>query len=336
VTAAPGGLTQAGSNARLTIKGSDATDTAGGGNAAGTTVSPTGTLTPQDMLFRNVAARDLHLKASAPVIDKGGAQVAGESDRDLEGRPRVTGAASDVGADEFSHSAPAAVIKADRTQIRQGETVAFDATGSNDVDGPIARYAFDFGDGSPAQESTTGIVSHQFTKTGTFTSPKGGSKLKLFDVKSRRTALKPVRGRDRTRTTTTTTLRKVLLTGTATDEAGVRLVELSLRRVSVTHDRPKVGRTTRITTARKRPARTAATRGVTPSGCTLLDSKAKRFVGRPCDEPVFFTVAITDGKFAYRLKKSTAYRVGSYLLSARAIDADAIASAPATSAFRLR
>ncbi len=368
VTAAAGGLTQTGSSARLTVKGSDTTDAAGGTEAAGTTVTGAITRTPDDALFRNVAARDLHLKASAPVIDKGGAQAAGESDKDFEGQPRVTGAASDTGADEFSNSAPVAVLTADSSQVREGETVAFDASGSRDPDGPIARYAFNFGDGSPAQESTTGKVSHQFAKAGTYTvvvgvldgfgapgiartvvtvtdgtppavaitSPKGGAKINLFNVKVRRKALKPVRGRKRTRTTMTTTLRKILLTGTAADASGVRLVELSLRRVSVTANKAKVGTVTKTVTARRATAKKATPRAVTPARCVFLDAKAKRFVTRSCGKPLFFTVAVKDGKFAFRLKRDVAYRLGSHVLSARATDANGVASAPATSAFRLR
>lgn len=368
VTAAAGGLTQTGSSARLTVKDSDTTDAAGGTEAAGTTVTGAITRTPDDALFRNVAARDLHLKASAPVIDKGGAQAAGESDKDFEGQPRVTGAASDTGADEFSNSAPVAVLTADRSQVREGETVAFDASGSRDPDGPIARYAFNFGDGSPAQESTTGKVSHQFAKAGTYTvvvgvldgsgapgiartvvtvtdgtppavaitSPKGGAKIKLFNVKVRRKALKPAGGRKRTRITTTTALRKVLLTGTAADASGVRLVELSLRRVSVTRSKAKVGTTTKTVTARRATVKKATARAVTLKRCVFLDAKAKRFVTRACGKPLFFLVAVKNGKFAFRLKKDVAYRLGSYVLSAGATDANGIASAPATSAFRLR
>jgi len=362
VTAAAGNVTQTGSSARLTIKDSDTTDAAGGTDAAGTTVSGT-TTTADDALFRNAAARDLHLKATAPVVDKGGAQVAGESDRDFEGQPRVTGAASDLGADEYVNTPPVAALKADRTQVKQGETVAFDAAGSTDIDGPITRYAFVFGDGSPTEESATGKVSHRFTKAGTFnvlvgvldgagagglaqltvtvtdgtaptvaiTSPKGGAKIKLFNVKVRRQALRPVRGRKRTRTTRTTTLRKVLFTGTASDEAGVRLVELSVRRVKVTKSGAKVGRAIKTVTAKRRTAK-AAQAGT----CTFLDLKAKKFAGRPCGKPIFFTVAFTKGKFAFKLKKDVAYRLGSYVLSARATDAGGVVSAPVTTAFTLR
>lgn len=92
--------------------------------------------------------------------------------------------------------------------------------------------------------------------------------------------------------------------------AGVRRVELSLRRVSLTRSRARPGRATKIVTARG--------------------------AGRPCPKPIFFTVAIEDGKCAFRLRKDIAYRLGSYVLSARATDVNGVTSAPATSTFRLR
>lgn len=371
VAAAAGNQTQAGSSARLTVKDSDTTDNSGGTDAAGTTVTGATTRTADDALFRNLAARDLHLKASAPVIDKAGAQVAGESATDFEGQPRITGAASDTGADEFLDSAPVASLKADRAAVNQGETIAFDATGSSDIDGPVARFAFNFGDGSPAEESTTGATSHQFTKAGAFTvvvgvldsgggtavatlpvtvtdvnppsvaitAPKASSRIRLFDVRVLRKALKPVGGRKRTRTTTTTTLRKVLFTGTASDEAGVRSVELSLRRVSVTRSRAKVGRVVRTVTAKRRSAarRTAASaRAAQSATCAFLDLKVKRFAGRSCGKPIFLNVAVKDGKWAFRLKKDVAYRLGLYVLSARATDVNGVVSAPVSTTFRLR
>jgi len=104
-----------------------------------------------------------------------------------------------------------------------------------------------------------------------------------------------------------------------------------VRRVKVTKSKAKVGTTTKTVTAKRRTARAAQAKS-----CTFLDPKAKKFVGRPCDKPIFFTVAFTKGKFAFRLKKNIAYRLGSYALSARATDAGGIVSAPVTAAFTLR
>lgn len=55
-----------------------------------------------------------------------------------------------------ANQAPTAVIK----YTQDGDTFTFDASGSNDPDGNIAEYKWDFGDGSQA----TGIsVSHKYT-----------------------------------------------------------------------------------------------------------------------------------------------------------------------------
>lgn len=358
VTAAATAGTQTGPTARLAIKDSDTTDAAAGSGTATTTTSGAITRTADDALFRSFAARDLHLKAGAPVVDKGGAQVAGESDKDFEGQARVVGAASDLGADEFSNTLPTAVLKADRSAVKQGETVNFDATGSVDPDGGIAQYALNFGDGSPAETPGSGKATHLYAKAGTFkailgvadasggtglaavdvtvadgsppvvriTAPKAGGKVTLLSAKTKRTALSPVNGRKRTRTTVTRTLRKVLFTGTASDDAGVRTVELSLRRVKVAKVQAKAGKTTRTVTAKAAQV----------ARCTFLDPKAKRFVGKPCGKPVFFTVAVKNGKWSYQLKKGTAFRLGSYELSARATDVNGVVSAPVRAAFTLR
>ncbi len=135
----------------------------------------------------------------------------------------------------------------------------------------------------------------------------------------------------RTTVTGSTILAALLFPAAASAVAGVRRVELSLCRVSLTRSRAKPGRATKIVTARRARARAA-----TPTRCSFLDPKAKKFVGRPCTKPIFFTVAIKDGRFAFRLRKDIAYRLGSYVLSARATDVDGVTSAPATSAFRLR
>ncbi len=361
VTAAASTSTQNGATAKLTLQDSDVTDTAGGSGAATTTTSGAISRTPDAMLFRAPTTGDYHLRAGAPVIDKGGPQVAGESDKDFEGQPRVNLAASDLGADEYVNANPTAVLKADRTTINQGETVAFDASASGDPDGSIATYAFNFGDGTPTQVQPGPTTSHQFTKVGTYdvrlltldaagggalttlritvldgtapavaiTAPKADGSFKLFSKRTVRKALAPKGGRKRTRTTTTTKLRKVLLTGTATDDAGVTFVELALQRVSVTKDKSKVGKTTRVVTGKKGSAAQAGS-------CTFLDQKAGAFVSRPCGKPVFFTVALKDGAWAFQLKAPIPYRLGSYVLSARATDANGVVSAPVTAAFELR
>lgn len=363
VTAAAGNPLQPGGTARLVIKDSDTTDAAAGTGTATTATSGAITKTADDALFRNLAAKDLHLKATAPVVDKGGAQVAGESDKDFEGQARVTGAASDLGADEFANTLPVAVLKADRTQVKAGEAIAFDATGSSDVDGPIANYAINFGDGSAAETPATGKASHVFTKPGAFkvilgvadaaggtglaavdvtvadgaapvvaiTAPKAAAKVTAFAKKVTKKKLKPLKGRARTQTITVTSLKKILFSGTASDEAGVKSVELSLRRVSVAKKQVKAGTTRKTTTAQKKAAKAAQA-----GQCTFLDTKTAKFLGRPCGKPIFFTVAVKNGKWSYQLKKGTAFKLGAYELSARATDNSGVVSAPVKAAFTLR
>ncbi|MCW3011871.1 MAG: hypothetical protein JWO90_2275, partial [Solirubrobacterales bacterium] len=358
VTASAGSPTTTGSTARLTLTDSDTTDTAGGTATAGTTLAGTTTRTADAELFRDLAGRDVHLKATAPVIDRAGAQLPGASEKDFEGQARMNGAATDLGADEWVNTPPTTVLKASRSVVAQGEAVTFDATGSADTDGPIAKYGFDFGDGSPQQESAGPSVGHAFARPGTYrvqaaavdgsgafslaavtvtvtddtapvvaiTTPKPKARIRLFDIKVVRKALAPVAGRERTRTTTTTTLRKVVLSGTAADEAGIRTVELSLRRVKVTKDRRRVGKLTRTVTAKAAQA----------AKCTFLDPRLKRFVVGSCGKPVLFAVPVKGGRWSFRLKAPVAYRLGSYELTARATDGNGVVSKPVSVPFTLR
>ncbi|MBL8878319.1 MAG: PKD domain-containing protein [Phycisphaerales bacterium] len=62
--------------------------------------------------------------------------------------------------------APIAAIRVDRTAAEFAPAViAFDASGSRDPDGTIARYRWDFGDGST---EVLPVVAHTFTRSGTF------------------------------------------------------------------------------------------------------------------------------------------------------------------------
>ncbi|HEY1237293.1 MAG TPA: choice-of-anchor Q domain-containing protein [Solirubrobacterales bacterium] len=56
-------------------------------------------------LFLNSASGDLHEASGSPTID-GGAAVAGLAAVDLDGAPRIQGAAADIGAYEFTASSP--------------------------------------------------------------------------------------------------------------------------------------------------------------------------------------------------------------------------------------
>jgi PKD domain len=139
------------------------------------TVSNGVTVTKSDAstanVFVNPAAKNFHLRADAtPVIDQGGPQVSGESATDIDGQPRVVGAASDLGADEFVNQAPVSRLAAPAA-VRTPGTTTFDASASSDPEaasgGGIAGYHFDFGDGTSA-DSPTPTATHTYAKPGTY------------------------------------------------------------------------------------------------------------------------------------------------------------------------
>ena len=62
---------------------------------------------------------------------------------------------------------PVASLVANPPVVRVGRPVAFDATGSADVDGTIVAYAFDFGDGTRST-GTASTASHTYASSGTY------------------------------------------------------------------------------------------------------------------------------------------------------------------------
>ena len=63
----------------------------------------------------------------------------------------------------------AAFVYSPVSPINAGSTdVTFNATGSRDADGTITRYAWDFGDGTPAQQSGQPVITHVFPDTSAF------------------------------------------------------------------------------------------------------------------------------------------------------------------------
>jgi len=72
-----------------------------------------------------------------------------------------------TGALEFTVD-PSAELNAFPLLIQEGETVTFDARDSDPIEGLIAEYRWDFGDGQTT-ETTTGFTSHRYTTFGIFT-----------------------------------------------------------------------------------------------------------------------------------------------------------------------
>ena len=64
---------------------------------------------------------------------------------------------------------PTAVVAVLTSIVLPGDEVEVDASQSSDPDGTIARYVFDFGDGSPPVESATATVRHAYEKNKTYT-----------------------------------------------------------------------------------------------------------------------------------------------------------------------
>jgi hypothetical protein len=227
---------------RSILRGAVSKTTCGCVQANTSDVAVTKSDTSNTDVFVNAAAKNFHLRADATsVIDQGGAAMSGESATDVDGQPRVVGAASDLGADEFVNQAPAARLAAPAATRTPGATT-FDASASTDpeagVGGGIAGYHFDFGDGTSA-DSASPVVTHAYTKPGTYSasvtvtdaqglasapsaaaqavvgdgiapsariiSPRNGKKLKLRG---------PIR-----------------FTGTAADDVAVAAVRLTLQRI---------------------------------------------------------------------------------------------------------
>jgi PKD repeat protein len=128
--------------------------------------------TTNNGIFVSAAARNFHLRADATGdIDHGGPAVSGESATDVDGQPRVVGAASDLGADEFVNQAPTARLAAPAAASTPNATT-LDASASTDPEaasgGGIANYHFEFGDGTSV-DSRTPVVTHVYAKPGTYT-----------------------------------------------------------------------------------------------------------------------------------------------------------------------
>jgi PKD repeat protein len=352
-----GGLGGPPSNASITIRRSDTTDTTGGD------VTVTDSQNTQDaLLFADPAKYDYHLRFGSPAIDKGGDQVPGESTTDIDGQPR--GAKTDLGADEFINQPPVAKVVASSVTVRQGDPVTFDASGSHDPDigGGIVKYLWDFGDGTTTS-TTAPSVQHTYAAVGNYTvtlvavdaanaagsattavnvsdgtppqvkiaSPKDGQRLHIYTtttttkkVKDKATGkTKTVRVKHRGR-------RAIRLRGTASDASGVASVELSLRRVSIskgsTSSKKKSSSSSKKSSTRAKAA---------ASKCVYLDPKNQKFVLRTCSRPKFFAVHQDNGLWSYKISDRLNIKPGLYELQARATDKAGVVSDPVVVRFRL-
>jgi hypothetical protein len=276
-------------------------------------------------LFVRPAVFNYHLRADATsVIDKG-QMTEGESSTDVDGNPRVTGSASDLGADEFVNKAPTASLTAAAGVVRQGRAVGFDAAKSSDPEassgGGIASYHWDFGDGSAA-DTTTPTTTHAFgerkdysvtvtvtDKQGLASAASAPVSFTVIDgtaptvtigqpgVKQRLNLYKKNKPKRRARVT---------LFGNATDDTGLSKVVLALRPVA-----SKNGQ------------------------CRWFDGKSKLKSG-PCTAPILLTAKLNGSTWRYVLPLKAKLPRGPYQLVAAAVDTSGLAGDVKTVAFRFR
>jgi hypothetical protein len=352
IDAGPPVLGPAANTVKIDVKNSDAAVTPS--DVTGVTITASGNQnsTPAE-LFVNPTTENFHLRHGSKAIDKGSGQVAGASDKDVDGEPRVGGTVTDLGADEFVNLPPVPVLTSNKKDYAVNETATFDGSKSVDPDqgpgGGVAKYVFAFRDGSPNVESATPSVQHAFATPGTYNvrlavvdaqgvvsttvstavvnvgattaGPDGTAPVVKVASPKRNQVLRLYRFKTTTvkragkkpLKRTTKTRRAIRFSGTAEDAAGIGGVAIALRRVKL--------------------ASAAQT-----SKCTFFDFKLNVFKVLSCAKPRYLDIAVKDTAWAYRLKKA-AYpklRAGTYELLVRATDKTGTRSDPVRVAFTFR
>lgn len=280
-------------------------------------------------LFVNAAKRNFHLRADAPDIDKGQVTAA-DSATDVDGQPRTTGAASDLGADEFVNTAPTAVIVVRTAKPRANQPVLLDGGGSSDREaafgGGIVQYRWNFGDGT-TETTTTPTVLHTYASEGaagaqlvvvdkqgavsapavaavnvgdgvpptaTITKPFAKQRIKLTTTKTKTVT----KNGEKTKVTTKKKT-KISFAGVAKDKSGVALVLLTIE---------KLGSTTTTATAK--------------SQCTWFDAK-KGLLRTSCVKPKLLLAKLAkDGTWTFSISAKVKQPTpGLYRVSVYAADA---------------
>ena len=322
--------------------------------------------TPDDKLFVNPVARDYHLRADAPVIDKAGKPKPGESDKDYEGEARVWGAAADKGGDEFNDKGATAAFTVTKANPRENEVVTMDGTASKAFQeatgNAVIGWAWDFGDGSK-QITTTPTVTHKYAKRGNYTAtlvaidkfktlsspatqamtvqdgvgpsvtivqPKAGQKIAAELVRAK--------GKAKPKVKTPAATKPGAKTPAAAPKAVKSALRIKLIRVAGTAKDDSGMAGVQIAIRRisaGRPARTAAARR--SKQCTFFDPSKSKFVKKPCRKPAFFNVHLKGANWdwAYRVKHGQFLRTGTYEIQARGIDKFGNVSTPVLRRFRV-
>ncbi len=127
-----------------------------------------------DPRFGNPAAGDFHLLAGSPAIDAADSGVPNWPATDAEGHARGDDPATpntgrgpvpyaDLGAFEFAYNRPpTAVLTLTPSTGQAPLPVVADASGSSDLEGLIASYRFDFGDGTVVGPQSQPTASHTY------------------------------------------------------------------------------------------------------------------------------------------------------------------------------
>lgn len=272
-------------------------------------------------VFVRPSRADYHLRADASALMNKGSMTQGESDRDIDGQPRVAGSASDYGADEFTDRAPTVSLTAPAT-VRQGREATFTASAADPdaaIGGGIVRYVWNFGDGSAPVETTTPSATHAFAERRSYTvtvtvtdrngstaastpatitvldgtppsvtidQPAAKQRVKLYKAKGAR--------------------RRVVFFGSVGDDTAVGSVVLVLRR-------------------------SASKNGT----CRWFDGRS-RLRAASCASPTLLTARIDNGTWRYVLPRKARLRRGTYQVSAVSTDASGLGSAVVTNSFRFR
>jgi PKD domain-containing protein len=125
-------------------------------------------ITNLDPGFADVAAGDLRLVRSSPLLDKGyNLPTVPPPYYDAAGAPRTINGTTDLGAYEHQHAAPAAAI-APPAQVLVGQSLELNGAGStgNDPGDQIASWAWAFGDGGTSVQGPQ--TTHVWAQPGTY------------------------------------------------------------------------------------------------------------------------------------------------------------------------
>ncbi len=232
----------------------------------------------------------------SPLIDAAAPLHEGDSLLDLHGRPRVSGAAPDIGAVEHQGDAPAVNIAAPASAVA-GEPVTVTASGSDPDAGDVLAYAWTFDDGTTATGATV---------TRTFAAGARSATVTVTDLT----------GRTGTATATLQVTARPAATATATPSASPPAAPRDTTAPVLGRLRAKVARRrATFTTTLSEPATVVLT-VARPRTCRVVRGRRRCVKARVVATR---TVDAGAGRLTIRLGRRLA--AGRYAVSARATDA---------------